>query len=107
MERPQDSLWRTALPCYGPQRRLTTIFLSVPLARLRHSNSRYRTIAPGRLPVFHLWGGLVVTEHLRKPADLFCYDNFSDGTVKCLSQTIFVCEPLGQDLRGLRVRYAI
>ena len=44
------------------------------------------------------------TEHLRKPADLFCYDNFSDRTVKCLSQTTFVCEPLGQDLRGLRVR---
>ncbi len=47
------------------------------------------------------------TEHLRKPADLFCYDNFSDRTVKCVSQTIFVREPLGQDLRGLRVRYAI
>jgi hypothetical protein len=47
------------------------------------------------------------TEHLWKPADLFCYDKFSDRTVKCLSQTIFVCEPLGQDLRGLRVRYAI
>jgi hypothetical protein len=47
------------------------------------------------------------TEHLRKPADLFCYDNFSDRTVKCVSQTIFVCEPLGQDLRSLRVRYAI